>query len=262
VIVDVHAHHVPEAFLRRLDGGRWRIMAEPAGEAGWRISADGRPVRQPLRAALLDLGRRIDDMDAAGIDVRVLSGWASLAGYEVPDAAAADYARASNEALAAAAATAPGRLVALATVPLQAPAAAAYVLEHAMAELGMPGAQILTRVGEAELDDPALEPFWERAEALGAFLLVHPADSLAGRALTRHRLDNLVGNPAETTLAIAHLVLGGVVERHPGLRICAVHAGGYLPFAAGRLDRGHRATPELVGAGLTRAPSEYLRSLY
>ena len=254
MIVDVHAHHVPPAFLRRLEraGARWGVEASAMDGGAWRIAVGGRVARRPLLGGLLDMERRLAAMDEAAVDVQVLSCWATLVGYGVPAAHAAGYARAFNEDLAAAAASAPDRLRALAIVPLQAPDAAARELSHAVESLGMAGAEILTRVGEQDLDEPALDVFWERAEALGCLILVHPHDSLAGRRIERHRLENLVGNPAETTLALAHLVLGGVLERFPGLRLCAVHAGGYLPFAAGRLDRGHAALP--VSGRRCRAP--------
>ena len=263
MIVDVHAHHVPPAFLRRLEraGARWGVEASAMDGGAWRIAVGGRVARRPLLGGLLDMERRLAAMDEAAVDVQVLSCWATLVGYGVPAAHAAGYARAFNEDLAAAAASAPDRLRALAIVPLQAPDAAARELSHAVESLGMAGAEILTRVGEQDLDEPALDVFWERAEALGCLILVHPHDSLAGRRIERHRLENLVGNPAETTLALAHLVLGGVLERFPGLRLCAVHAGGYLPFAAGRLDRGHAALPG-VGSALSRPPSEWLREIY
>lgn len=261
--VDVHAHHVPPAFLHRLerDGARWGIEAATADSGAWRIAVGGRVARRPLLPGLLDLDERLAAMDATGVDVQVLSCWATLTDYALPSAQAGDYARAFNEDFAAAAATAPDRLRALAIVPLQDPQAAARELSHAVESLGMVGAEILTRVGDAELDDPALDVFWERAEALRCLIVVHPHDSLGGRALRRHRLENLVGNPAETTLAFAHLVLGGVLERFPELRLCALHAGGYLPYAAGRLDRGFAAV-SAVGAALSRAPSEWLRELY
>jgi aminocarboxymuconate-semialdehyde decarboxylase len=263
VIVDVHAHHVPPAFVRRLGaGGAWGVAAEPEGDGDWRVSVNGRRARQPLRARLLDLERRLADMDESGVDVQVVSCWAALTDYAVPVRAAAGYARAFNDELAAAVAVAPDRLRGLAIVPLQAPEAAAAELARAVEELGLVGAEILTRVGERELDDPALDPFWGAAEALGCLLFVHPHDSLAGRRLERHRIDNLVGNPAETTIALAHLVLGGVLERFPRLRICAAHAGGYLPYAAGRLDHGHRAMGDRIGPALSRSPGEWLRALH
>lgn len=262
LVVDLHAHYIPPAFLRLLerDGARWGFEVGRAADGRWTVAASGRTPRAP-DPRMTDLGERLAWMDAAGIDVQVLSSWAGLIDDVSPPSAAPGYSQRLNEALAAAAATEPDRFRALAVVPLHAPEAAAAVLEHAMLELELAGVEILTRAGDRELDDAGLDPFWRRAEELGCLVVLHPTDSLAGRSLTRYRLDNLVGNPAETTIAVAHLILGGVLERFPGLRICVVHAGGYLPYGAGRLDHGYRAQPELVATRLTRAPSEWLRTL-
>lgn len=264
MIVDIHAHHVPPSFLDMLerDPGRWGVELSRDDGGRRRVAIAGRADSRPLAADVLDLDRRVAAMAAAGVDVQVLSCWAGLTNYAIAPRVAADYARRFNEALAETAAAAPERFRALAIVPLQAPERAAAELEHAVTRLGMGGVEILTRVGEAELDDAALDPFWRRAADVDCLVLIHPHDSLGGRRLDRYRLDNLVGNPAETTIALAHLVLGGVLERHPALRICVVHAGGYLPYGAGRLDRGYRADPELVARRLSRAPSEWLRCLH
>ena len=261
--IDVHAHCVPPGVLDtlRADGGRYGIeVADDGGRAA--VVIGGRVRTRPMFPALADLPRRLAAMDAAGVDVQVLSSWIDLTAYALEPAAGARYARMFNEALAATAATAPDRFRALATVPLQAPDRAATELHHAVTSLGMAGAEIATTVDGRELDDPELAPFWSAAEELRAVVLVHPYASLAGRNVTRYNLNNLVGNPAESAIAVAHLVHGGVLERHPALRIVLVHGGGFAPFQMGRWDRGYTSKADGAEANLTRPPSDWLRQMW
>ena len=261
--IDVHAHCVPVDVLAtlRADGGRYGIeVSEQDGRSAVLIA--GRVQTRPMFPALSDLPRRLAAMDAAGVDVQVLSSWIDLTAYALEPVAGARYARMFNEGLAATAATAPDRFRALATVPLQAPEHAADELRHAVTSLGMVGAEIATTVDGRELDDPELAPFWSAAEELRAVVVVHPYASLAGRAVSRYNLDNLVGNPAETTIAVAHLVHGGVLERHPSLRVVLVHGGGFAPYQMGRWDRGYSAAADGAEANLTRLPSDWLRQMW
>ena len=184
----------------------------------------GRVEAGPLRPDFSDTARRLAAMDAAGVDVQILSSWIDMTAYALPADAGARYARMFNEALVATAAEHPARFRAVGTVPLQAPDAAVAELRHAVVELGMDGVEIATTVDGRELDDPDLAPFWAAAEDLRCLVLIHPYASLAGRGVSRYFLNNLVGNPAETTIAVAHLVFGGVLERHPDLRLCLATA--------------------------------------
>ena len=235
--------------LERVEGGRVATIA-------------GRVRTSVFGPRLGDRPARLAAMEAAGVEVQVLSPWTDLTAYELECEQAVAWARLYNEALADEVASEPGRFRALATVPLGWPDAAAAELRRAIGELGLVGAAIATRVEGAELDDPSLEPFWAAAEETRALVLVHPLRPLDGRGVSRYRLGNLVGNPAETAIAGAHLVFGGVLERHPGLRVCLVHGGGFLPYQAGRLDRGYAAQPERTAANLTRPPREWLRRLH
>jgi aminocarboxymuconate-semialdehyde decarboxylase len=262
---DVHAHCVPDAVLAsiRADGGRYGLELV-SGERGPAVRIAGREPTGPLREDLSDrdIAARLAAMDAAGVGVQLLSSWIDLTAYALEPAAGARYARMFNDALAAVVAAHPDRFRALGTVPLQDPPAAAAELRRGVSELGLVGAEIATTVDGTELDDPELAPFWDAASDLGCLVLLHPFRSLAGRGLNRYFLGNLVGNPAESTIAAAHLVLGGVLERFPGLQVCLVHGGGFLPYQIGRLDRGYAAKAELVAGRSGRAPSAWLRRLY
>lgn len=261
--VDVHAHCVPPEVLTQLatDGGRYGI--ELVTRNGRRSAVIAGTVEAgPLRPDLSDLPPRLAAMDAAGLSVQVLSSWIDLTAYALPAAAGARYARMFNEALAGVVASHPDRFRALCTVPLQSPAAAADELRYAVSALGMVGVEIATTVAGRELDDPDLAPFWATAEELRCLVLLHPCASLAGRGVERHFLGNLVGNPAETTIALGHLIFGGVLERHPELRLCAVHGGGFAPYQIGRWDHAFHRDARGAAAHLTRPPSQWLARLY
>jgi aminocarboxymuconate-semialdehyde decarboxylase len=261
--IDVHAHCIPVGVVDtlRAEGGRYGIeIAEADGRYAARIAGAG--TTRPFMPALLDVPRRLAAMDASGVDVQLLSSWIDLTAYALDGGTGARYARMFNEGLAATVAEAPDRFRALATVPLQAPERAAAELRHAITALGAVGVEIATTVDGRELDDPGLEPFWAAAEELRALVVVHPLDSLAGRDLTRYGLNNLIGNPAESTLALGHLVFGGVLERHPGLVVVLVHGGGFAPYQIGRWDRGFSTGARGAAEHLTRSPGEWLRRLY
>ncbi len=261
--IDIHAHCVPTGLVETLlaEGGRYGIEISEEDGRHTAIVA-GRVRAGPIRPDLSDLTGRLAAMDAAGIDVQVLSSWIDLTAYALPTAEGTRYARMFNEALVATAAQAPGRFETLCTVPLQEPVAAAVELRHAVTALGMVGVEIATRVDGRELDDPDLEPFWAAAEELRCVVLIHPYDSLAGRGVSRYFLGNLVGNPAESTIAAAHLIFGGVLERHPDLRVCLVHGGGFAPYQLGRWDHAYGRNARGAAAQLTRAPSEWLSHLH
>lgn len=259
--IDVHAHIIPPEFVRGLQSGRYGVdMHVEDGVVGATISYG--PVVGVLRADLRDIDNRLAAMESMGVDMQILANWIDLNGYTLGDQSGASFCRLFNESVAAIVETHPDRFRGFATVPLQAPELAARELAYAVEELGMVGAQIATSVAGAELDDPGLDPFWEVAEQLQCLILLHPFDPLAGRGLRRYFLANAVGRPAETTIAIGHLIFGGVLERFPRLLLCVVHGGGFLPYQIGRMDRAYHAKPEVAAADLSRRPSEWGRSLY
>ena len=138
---------------------------------------------------------------------------------------------------------------------------AAKELERCVGKLGFKGVQILTNVNGKELSDPAFAPFWKKAEELGAFVVIHPNGFTQAERLSRFYFNNVIGNPLETTIALHYLIFDGVLERHPNLKILAVHGGGYLASYAGRIDHAWGARSDIHG-DLPHPPTTYLKKIY
>ncbi|MDP9145220.1 MAG: amidohydrolase [Actinomycetota bacterium] len=266
MIYDVHAHCIPESFrdwLARSGPSAGAAIVE--GPRGQGVEFSGRVTTGPQfgLSALTNREQRLEQMDRMGIDVQVLAGWIDLSGYELEREGAAEYSKAHNDALAAEASQTAGRFRALGTAPLQFPDLAVEVLDHAINELGMQGMQIATTVDGQLLDQvDGLDYFWQAAQDLGAFIVLHPMRPLAGLDLSRYFMDNAVGRPAESSVALAGLIFSGVFERFPGLRVCVVHGAGFIPYQIGRLDKAFHQHADVAGSRISRPPSEYLRLLY
>jgi aminocarboxymuconate-semialdehyde decarboxylase len=144
---------------------------------------------------------------------------------------------------------------------MQAPKQAADELRHAVRVLGLSGAQIGSNIAGRNLDDPELEPVWATAAEVGAFILVHPINVAGMDRLGSYYLNNLIGNPLDTTIAAACLVFGGVLERHPSLKICLAHGGGFVPYQGGRFVHGWQVRDE-PKKRLAKPPTDSLRRFY
>ncbi|HEX5694802.1 MAG TPA: amidohydrolase family protein, partial [Acidimicrobiia bacterium] len=154
----------------------------------------------------------------------------------------------------------PDRLVGVGTLPLAHPEIA-VVEARRLAGLGFPAVEIGADVNGLDLDDPSFEPVWDVLDDLGLVVILHPAGFTEARRLSDYYLVNVIGMPLSTTLAVTRMILGGVFQRHPGLRMVLVHGGGYLPFYSARTDHAFRHRPELRD-NIDRLPSEYLANLY
>ena len=250
--IDIHAHcAVPEALA---------LQNLSLGDAMLRRDLD--PVDE--------IATRLAAMDEQGIDMEVLSinpNW-----YRVGDRDVADKIIAiQNERLTDVCAGQPDRFAAFASVALQFPDLAAEQLQTGVKKYGLKGAAIGGNVAGAELSDPKFNPFWAKAEELGVLVFIHPQGDgaplqLADRFKGNGYLSNVIGNPLETTIALSHLIFEGTLDRYPGLKICAAHAGGYLPSYLGRFDHGCPVRPDLCAGGthgpIRKAPSEYARQMY
>jgi aminocarboxymuconate-semialdehyde decarboxylase len=224
------------------------------------VELGGRPIRSAVRE-FVSIDAILAAHDDAGIDHVVLCPWVALLGYQAPPEEGLERCRVQNAGLAGLRAAHPERVSVLGTVPLQDPEVAAGELEALMAS-GFAGVEVAASVNGTYLGDDRFAPFWAAAEATGALVFVHPTTrGFADAVFEDFYLWNLVGNPMETTIAAAHLVLAGVVERHPRLRVLLAHGGGAVTALRGRLRHGWSFQPQ-ARARLTEPPEDSLRRLH
>jgi aminocarboxymuconate-semialdehyde decarboxylase len=266
MIVDVHAHVIVPEITR----GRGGDAADPPD--GWRpavrrdrgaqlVEFGGRTIRSAV-GEFVHVERMLQEAAAQGVDRLVLSPWVNLLPYDLDPPAAVRACRIQNDALAARCAALGGRVGALGAVPLQDPERAAAELQRLMGQGVLGGVEVAASVAGAYLGDDRFLPFWEAAEATAAVVLVHPTTrGFDLPVLQEHYLWNTVGNPLETAVAGAHLVMAGVLERFPGLRVVLAHGGGALPSLRGRLRKAHSFQPQ-ARARLAAGPDASLRRLY
>jgi aminocarboxymuconate-semialdehyde decarboxylase len=258
VIVDAHCHIiVPEMMTDAVPDG-WRPALSHEHDQAV-VTFRGKQLRAITRE-FSDVAAMAEQAAAQGVDHLLLSPWIMLIPVEADLDEALRVCRVQNEGLARAAQD--SRVSALAAVPLQDGMAAARELERVMQVPGIKGAEVPSSVRGCTLGDDAFLPFWEAAEAAGALIFIHPTTRGLGiPALDQHYLWNSVGNPLETTITAAHLVVAGVLERYPGLKILLAHGGGALPALRGRLRRAYAVRPEARSRS-RGGPDESLRRFW
>lgn len=261
--VDFHCHFIPPALIERIrsDGAARSITLE-AKNGKEIVSFAGRDATQPFPRGMVDLDDRLKWMDDNEVEIQVLSAWMDFSAYVLDPEDGRWLARSLNELTMETIAPHADRLRAMAAVPLQASDLAAEELRYAVDSLGMVAVEIATSVVDKELDDPALDPFWAAAQELDVVVLVHPYASLGNERLGSYFLSNIVGNPAEETVAAAHLIYGGVLERFPRLKVCLTHGGGFLPYQVGRQDRGYESRADVTARKVSSRPSSFLRRFF
>jgi aminocarboxymuconate-semialdehyde decarboxylase len=204
----------------------------------------------------------LQTQDAAGVERVLLCPWVSLLRYDAKPQEGLRLSRIYNEALSRLAQAHPNRVSALGTVPLQDPELAARELETVMEEPGLHGVEIAASVNGLYLGADHFAPFWAAAEATGALVFVHPTTRGFGiPALNDFYLWNTTGNPLETTITAAHLIMAGVMERHPRLKLLLAHGGGAILSLRGRLRHAHSFQPQ-ARAQLAESPEDSLRRFY
>ncbi len=258
-IVDCHAHIVvPEILREAAPGETWRprVTWEEGQQfveyAGKRIGSATREFVRPEGI--------LAEMNRVGVDAVLLCPWVSLVRYDAPPGESLAACRIQNDALAALAARYPKRIAGLGLLPLQDVPLAIAELERTIS-IGLKGVEIGTHVNGVYPGDARFRPFWEACESLGAFVFIHPVEGGGRPELHDYYMWNVIGNPLETSIAAGHLILSGVMEAYPRLKILLAHGGGALPALRGRLDRGFQMRLE-INQVIPQPPSEYLKRFY
>jgi aminocarboxymuconate-semialdehyde decarboxylase len=259
-VVDMHNHFIAPEIIEFLAREGKHFATRIVERDGRRFFLIQEKAMRPIDGPISDARARIADMEREGISTQAVSCVPFLMYPDVDGARALAITQVNNDAMVALGAGDRAHFVPLASVPMQDPVAAAKELERA-AKLGLRGVEIPPKVVERQLDESDFEIFWEAAEALQMVVCIHPFEAAPTAALARYFLGNLVGNLYDTGLAAALLIYGGVLERHPNLRVVLYHAGGALPALIGRLDMGYRLVPECRSA-IPRPPSSYASQFY
>ena len=262
MIVDAHAHViVPEICRDAAPEESWRPRVYRDDAGAQVVELDGRPIRSAI-GEFVDVEAILAAQDAAGVDRIVLCPWVPLLWYDADPADALRRARIQNDALSELVRAYPERIAALGTVPLQNPALAVRELERLMGEGTLSGIELAASVRGTYLGDERFELFWDAVERTGALVFIHPTTrGFDAEAFREYYLWNTVGNPLETTVTAAHMVMAGVMERHPRLRVLLGHGGGAILALRGRLRHAHSFQPQ-ARSRLSESPDDSLRRFY
>jgi len=261
--IDVHTHILPKSWpdLERRYGYGGFLKLDHHRHGCARMMVDGQSFRE-VKENCWNPTVRIEECDATGVDVQVLSTVPIMFNYWAKPPDGLDLARFLNDHVAGVVSEYPTRFVGLGTVPMQDADLAVHELERCVKELGLAGIQIGTHVNGKNLDHEEVFPVFECAQDLGAAVFVHPWDMMSRDRMKKYWLSWLVGMPAETALAICTVIFGGVLDSLPRLRLCFAHGGGGFPGTIGRLEHGFKVRPDLVAVNGTGNPRDYVKRLY
>ena len=258
MIVDFHNHFYPSAYLKACEAGDSKVVVERDAEGQLLIVHKGD--YNIVVPGHYDPEARLADMDAAGVDLQILT--LTTPGVHIEERSRGiELARLVNDEFAELNGRYPSRFTALAALPLQDPIAAAAELERSVTQLGLPGGTIFTNINGRTMDEAHFLPVLEKAVELDVPLFMHPTIPVHIDALDAYRLVALIGFTQETTIAASRMVFSGLFERLPQLKIVLSHLGGHLPFIAERLALGHRVYPE-CRTELSQSPLDTFKQFY
>jgi len=258
VRIDCHAHVVERRYVEELaaDAG---LKAEPLPGGQTLLRKDGHTYAW-YRESMFDLDARLRDMDAKGVDLRILS-LSTPNVYEWRGARQVEAARRMNDVTAAIVRRHPARFAGLASLPLDDIDASLSEIDRAAGTLGLKGVMIGSNVAGMPMNHPRMETVWKRLNALRLPVFEHPMFPADTAGMEEFELPLRVGFVYETTTAAARMIYAGVFERYPDFPYILAHTGGALLTILERLDNGYRLFPD-CRKYITRLPSEYAKRLY
>lgn len=261
--IDIHTHIMPKEMPRWADkfGYGKFIHLDHHKQCSARMMKADKFFRE-IEDNCWNPKQRMAECDKAGIDVQVLSIIPVLFHYWAKPKDCLETARYFNDFIAEVVSREPKRFVGLGTVPMHDPQLAIGEMERCVKELGLQGIEIGSHIGEWNLDNKELFPFFEAAEKLGASVFVHPWDMMGMDRMEKYWLPWLVGMPAETSLAICSMIFGGIFEKLPNLKVAFAHGGGSFPATVSRIEHGFNVRPDLCAIENDKSPKSYLGKFY
>ena len=261
--VDIHTHILPKNIPDLAERyGYGQFIHLEHHKPGCARMMKGDTFFREVESNLWDAHVRKKECDTLTIDVQVLSTVPVMFSYWAEPNDALDLSKLLNDHIGGVVSAAPRRFAGLGTVPMQSTDLAIGELERCVKEIGLAGAQIGSHVNGKNLDDDSIFPFFEAAQDLDASIFVHPWDMLSPERMDKYWLQWLVGMPTETAIAISSMVLGGLFEKLPNLKVAFAHGGGSFSGSIGRIEAGFHARPDLVAVETEINPRNTINKFY
>jgi aminocarboxymuconate-semialdehyde decarboxylase len=260
--IDIHCHWLTEKAEKMVADAGLSMDWQPRHQFANELTREtNREQARRTRVQFTSVEKRLEDMDLMGIDIQAITPSPAQTFYSIPADLGIETARVINDNIADICGKHPDRFVGLGTVPFQAPELAVAELDRLHKSLGLRGIEIATNVAGADLSEPRFRPIFQRAEELGLTLFMHPTGFPEASRFGDHYFTNIIGNPLDTTVAVHHLIFGGVLQDCPNLKLVLSHGGGFLGAYPGRIDHAASARPDTCTC-LRHMPTTYLKRLY
>jgi aminocarboxymuconate-semialdehyde decarboxylase len=259
--IDIHCHVRSNKAAAMVEGNdavsRWFLETAASEQSRTINRQNGERTR--LQGSSPE--KRIEDMDRMGIDIQAISPAPRQTYYGADPDLGREASRAINDFIAEICGHYPDRFVGLGTVPFQAPELAVAELQRLHKSLGFRGIEIMTHVAGEDLSGERFRKIFARCEELGLVVFMHPDGFTEAGRFADHYFANVIGNPLDSTVALHHLVFGGVLRDYPNLKLVVAHGGGFLPAYSGRIDHAAAARPDCC-EHIHRMPTTYLKRVY
>lgn len=260
--IDIHNHFIPDYFLKKVRKGSSLLNAEIIDKNGQTfISHKDKGIMYPCHREFYDMETKLEYMEEKDIDLSIISVAPPLFYYWTDPEVSLYVAQLVNDEAHDLVKSYPGKLEAMATVPMNDVEASVKELERAVKVLGMKSVEIGANIEGQLLNDPKFFPFFKKAEELDVLVFVHPLYTESPKNLQSYYLANFIGNPYETTVTIANLIFSGFIDIFPKLKLCFSHGGGFFPYQIGRFEHGYNVRDE-ANKDSKKSPLELLDRLY
>ena len=261
--IDIHTHILPENLndvTGKFTDSRF-LKIDPVDDTSAMLKKDGKSFRK-VDCNCWNHQARINDCDDTKVNMQVLSTLPVLFSYWAQDDECIALSQFLNNHIAHICRQEPQRFIGLGTIPMQNTDMAIAEMERGVNDLKFPGIEIGSNINGENLSIEKFQPIFEHAEKIGCSIFIHPWEMMGQTNMQKYWLPWLVGMPAETSRAICSIILGGVLEKYPDLKIAFAHGGGTFPFTIGRIDHGYKVRPDLCAIDNAKLPSSYLKHFY